>query len=404
MRTLFIRCAVGTFSLSLVAAAEVLAQGGPPPVPPGGEARGGGAPIPEELVVDVECPGDSISDALAQPAVTLTINVDGECNENVQIARDNVTLRGANGDPAVDKIVGIETEVVAPHFGIVLLITGAANVVVEDLTIRNGALWGVGVTGFGVSEAVRIENCVISDNAFWGLVVFRGRGSATQIVFSNNGSESSGRLRGGAARVTRYSSFNLNSCTLDATLPDPSATSVTDLLTALNVDAYSTVTVRNRDGVAGLLEGATSLSASTGSSVSLRGERVDGVVVKALDVAGRFSVQRKARLELRDVTQGDLLTSSNNVSSDSILDASRGRTTLSRTVIDSFSNANLRDVTFESPNGDLFVDRFSQAIISGGTTTIHTLSCSAGSDALCEFPSATDLGVGTMTGCSLCTQ
>ena len=95
---------------------------------------------------------------------------------------------GAEGKPT-DEIVGDSTDLNAPpNFGIVVFVTGAESIRIEDLKIRGGVRWGMGVTGFGVGQGVRISNCRFEDNDFWGLVVFRGRGNATAPDFSSNGS------------------------------------------------------------------------------------------------------------------------------------------------------------------------------------------------------------------------
>ena len=75
----------------------------------------------------VDCVTDTIADALdlAAAGTPITITVQGLCEEDVFIDKDDVTLKGATG-PATDEIVGGIT------------IDGAQRVTVQDLTIRDG--------------------------------------------------------------------------------------------------------------------------------------------------------------------------------------------------------------------------------------------------------------------------
>ena len=64
----------------------------------------------------------------------LIIEIDGICDEDVLVQRDNVTLLGINldgsGDPT-DGIRAVSTDVVPPTFGVALLIRDAVNVTVS---------------------------------------------------------------------------------------------------------------------------------------------------------------------------------------------------------------------------------------------------------------------------------
>ena len=290
LRSVFVCLFVG---LTLCGLSPVYAQG-----PGNGQGNGGGnapieqpVPVPETLTVDVNCAdGDTISQALERPAVELTILVSGTCTENVFITRDNVILRGTTldeGDPTA-AIVAASTDLEAPSFGVVVYVAGAQTVRIEDLKIRGGR-WGIAVTGFGVGSGVGILNCRILDNLRNGLLVFRGRGNATDTHFSSNGSQVGSVLLGGAASVIRYSSFTFNNCVMDATVP-PVPGGVFDLVSALNVDTYSTVLFRNRNDEEGLLKGRTSLNANTNSTVTLRGDRQSGVFKSLLFIEGVLAV------------------------------------------------------------------------------------------------------------------
>ena len=227
--------------LPLSSVAQNPGQGNPPIEPP--------VPVPDTLTVEVDCAaGDTISEALEQPAVELIIEVSGKCIENVVMSRDNVTVKGVTADAEIegasDDFLGL------PHFGNVVLISGADFVTLEDLTISGGARHGVAITGFGFGEGVLVRNCVLRDNAARGLRMFRGRGTAEDTEIRDNGfvfpSGDFDFFIGGGAGIGRYSQFTCRNCTIDETAPlSPEPSGLIDAGEALSVDTYSTANLRN---------------------------------------------------------------------------------------------------------------------------------------------------------------
>ena len=335
LRSVFL-CLV--LSLILYGLSPVYAQ------PPGG---GGNAPIeqpapvPDTLTVAVNCAaGDTITAALQEPAVELTIEVSGICSENVIVGRSLVTIRGVTANA---EITGVETEIVSPHFGITLFIPAGNDVVVEDLTVSAAALWAIGVTGFGAGLPTRITRCSLERNDIAGLGVFRGRAQVQETDFSENGRlNSSGEfVIGGAASVGRYSSVDFRNCSLDATLPVFGG--AIDVKTALTVSNYSSVSVGISDRPeisdaleTSLLHGTASVAAADYANVSISGRRDSSGALRLVDIEGRFNVRRKSRLNISRASQSSLPAAPNIISGDSRLETNRD-TTLGATLVRDFS-------------------------------------------------------------------
>jgi len=166
---------------------------------------------PKVRTVKVDCfKGKSINAVLKahKNVDELTIEIDGICDEDVLVQRDNVTLLGINldvdGEPE-DGIRAVSTDPDAPpNFGVALWIRDAANVTVENLRIFGGARNGLRVTNS--RPLILVENCILEGNARRGLNVV----DATVVVRYTT---LTGNVRGGAgvsgARVT------FENCTID---------------------------------------------------------------------------------------------------------------------------------------------------------------------------------------------
>ena len=101
---------------------------------------------PTTATVFVDCNlGRTINNALKKPAVELTIEISGICIEDVEINRNNVTLRGT--DPTVD---GIKSDPEGPMRQ-ALTVRNVSMINVENLKLT-GAYIGIGINdSFGVS-------------------------------------------------------------------------------------------------------------------------------------------------------------------------------------------------------------------------------------------------------------
>ena len=116
--------------------------------------------------------------------------VSGICVENVEIARDRVTLKG--GDPATD---GIRAAGNGDPRESALIIRDARNVRVESLTIQ-GAAW-TGLRVIDSYDTIEIVDCRIEDNAIRGSSVISSFAYFTDVVFTANGTAPPGFSRGG---------------------------------------------------------------------------------------------------------------------------------------------------------------------------------------------------------------
>lgn len=94
---------------------------------------------PKRVTVDCTA-GDTIADALTKsPGQPLVVNIEGVCNENVTITRNNVTLQGVN--PTSSEIRGVAEADPFEESPITLL--GAQLVVIDNLTVSGGQSSGI---------------------------------------------------------------------------------------------------------------------------------------------------------------------------------------------------------------------------------------------------------------------
>jgi hypothetical protein len=112
--------------------------------------------------ITVDCAaGQSINAALAQAAPRLTIEVRGECRENVLVRRDDVTIRG--GDPQRD---GIHSPGATDAEESTLLIRDARRIAIENLRISGGLRDGLRV--MNSHDGIVIVNSRLESNGVWG--------------------------------------------------------------------------------------------------------------------------------------------------------------------------------------------------------------------------------------------
>jgi len=161
--------------------------------------------------VKVDCfKGKSINAVLNahKNADELTIEIDGICDENVIVQRDNVTLLGINldgeGEP-LDGIRGVSTDEEAPpSFGNVLWIRDVANVRVENLRIFGGARDGIRIRNAYIQ--IDVINCILEENDRNGLRLLSAR---VDLDFSTV------RGNGRTGVFVRQAAVRLNESTID---------------------------------------------------------------------------------------------------------------------------------------------------------------------------------------------
>jgi len=141
--------------------------------------------------VKVDCfKGKSINKALKKHKNDeLIIEIDGICDEDVLVQRDNVTLLGINLDPdgePEDGIRAVSTDLnEPPNFGVALWIRDAANVTVENLRIFGAARHGIRVTNS--SPGIFVVNCRLEGNTQRGLSVVDARVTVRDTTLTGNG-------------------------------------------------------------------------------------------------------------------------------------------------------------------------------------------------------------------------
>ncbi len=175
-------------------------------------------------ITKVRCDhGETITKALQISNLNkpLVIQITGDCHENVSIHRSDTTLSGT--DPDSSKIIGIpETDPIKES---PITISGARNVIVENLTVTNGGSSGIVVVNgrasildsvvsanaqdgggsgifVGTGGHATIDNVIVEDNPFNGIQIARGGSTAiTNSLIQLNGASGIRLDEGGSARI-----------------------------------------------------------------------------------------------------------------------------------------------------------------------------------------------------------
>lgn len=169
---------------------------------------GPGIPVSNSITVDCSA-GQTISQALQQiPGNPLTITVEGTCNENVEIIRDDVILIG---DPSGGGVNGIDshndTIRVRASRTIIdsLTITGGYNGINVNgsATIQNSTIKNTGVNGIVFYHGGHglVDKCMITNNPRWGILVEAASATITNSTISLNAAAGILVKSGGGARI-----------------------------------------------------------------------------------------------------------------------------------------------------------------------------------------------------------
>lgn len=309
--------------------------------------------------VQVDCAkGDSIMKALENSAQELTIEISGTCEENVQIRRSNVTLRGT--DPLLDGIRPAPDE----PLNQALNLFGVHFVNIENLKLSGGRV-GIGVN---YSFAVDIINCRVEDNEVVGVILGSASGSNDLVDTLVRGNNVIGVL------IANGSDLGCSACTIDNhnrgfQLEESSSLGLFDTTVqgSRAIDASGGSRVFTLFGsTQNTIEGSTAAMRLRGNaSVDLR----DDAIIGTLDL------RQKSIATLRDITH-TVSSGLNRIQSGSSL-VVRGATSIA---------------------GDFSITEFSEFTLPGGTTVSGSLSCSRGADAFCDDL----LSIGGTSDCSQC--
>jgi len=335
-----------------------------------GNSGKGGPPSGGPVTVVVQCPGQSINDALETPAEDLIVEINRFCVEDVVVRRDRVTLKGASGNPLVDGIEAATTDRADDPRGCALTVRDARLVFIENLMLRGGAFCGLLVLNGGTLGDIRAVNLIIEDNGFVGLEV----SDAHLNVFDTEITE----LNANGLRVDR-GRVRCANCTVNVTGE------------ALRANNNSSVTVLDST-----LTGGTGVRAQRSSTVELVDTAVTGtsgtarslnlinsaIIMTRGTIDGRMTVSDNSEVNLGGVVQNSQ-TRPNRVDDDSYLkvgqesDASRSSPIATSVLTTAFSD-------------------FSRGLVANGSS-VTDLRCSSAADVFCDSNS-----VVTSSSCALC--
>ena len=124
---------------------------------------------PTTILVDCDN-GETITDALQELGSPLTIQVKGTCNENVDIARNDVTLIAHSSGGTVNGGLAPDRHTINVR---------GNRIVIDGLTLRGGRT--------GVNGGAMIRNCTIQNTAWNGVSFYHGgNGTVDNCQIRNN--------------------------------------------------------------------------------------------------------------------------------------------------------------------------------------------------------------------------
>lgn len=319
----------------------------------------------------VNCPGDSINDALETPAGDLVVEINGPCVEDAVVRRDRVTLKGANDDPLLDSIEAATTDPADDPRGCALLVRDARLVFLENLTLRGGVFCGLRVLNTGPGFEIRAVNLILEDNGVRGLDVVDARIRVIDTAITE--------LAASGIRVDHGGFVRCNNCTVDVTgtalrVERSSSARVFDSALTGNggVRVRRSSTVQLEDTTV-TDTGGQALTSSINSAIFMRRGTLDG----------RIRVDDKSEVSLEGVEQIGGGGGRNSVQDDSFLTANR-------------ESARRRSSSIATSLLETTFFNFGRGTIANGSS-VTDLSCRSGADVFCDFSSPVD-----PSSCALC--
>jgi hypothetical protein len=340
-------------TLSAPVRARVHGSGAKPATHGAEEDEGG--PGPRTVVVNCAA-GQSVNEALRKSGTELTIEVRGVCHEDVEVRRDNVTLRGRSPDEDGLRGVGGGDQ---PAHG-VLLVRDARNVRIENLLVTGGARGGIVADH---TNRVVIANCRVTDHTTVGIGnLYSGVVVQDTVIEGGTGN--------GLGDFNGQTTFCLR-CTIGGFR----LSAVVGVLGSRPLLDQSSVAgnVLAQDGARVRL---------TNSSVQAPGfalvaRRMGAIEMTDGTLTGATTADDKGLITLRNVVQS--VPSGHFAGVDSTLRAV-GTTALA---------------------GNVNITRFSTFLLEDQSQLGGNLSCASGGNAYCADPSRI---AGNTTGCALCVK
>lgn len=333
-----------------------------------------GAQVPVTTwTITVDCQaGQRIGEALQQTAQLLTIEVRGQCVEDVVIRRDNVILRGA--DPLRD---GIRSPGIAGGAEATVTVRDAQRVTLANLRISGGARDGLRV--IDSNDDITVSNCSFESNGVWGASSSDSTVAFVDSIFQGNGSQVEDGIGGGLI-AARGSDVACSNC-------------VSELNTGsgenLGAVAFSGSTLRLLDSriegdtavlVQSYSRGLVANTEMTGGTWALQANTYGTARVTAGVLSGPLLAKSYSTIELVGATQTlnqlqNFITESSKLVADRLESNQLGTTLTGLTLVTDYST------------GRFF-----------NSTVVEELVCGLGGDITCDRTTQS----GLVTGCASC--
>ncbi len=216
----------------------------------------------QSFVKKVNCTkGQTIAHALqGLDFISITIQVKGTCSENVEIVRDDVTLKA---DPLGGTVIG-------PDPNVPTIIVRGFRTVIDGLTVSGGA------NGIVVRGSATIRNCTVQNACTNGMVFFHGgNGTVDHCTVQSNGGHGV-VIEGGSATVINSAISSNPNTGINVSLAGSARIGITDQT------QYAGNTISNNQG-SGIL-----ISNSAGAFIG--GNTVSGNGTNPSSLYGNFGV------------------------------------------------------------------------------------------------------------------
>jgi hypothetical protein len=329
--------------------------------------------------VTVNCgQGQSINQALGQHASAgiLIVEIQGICNENVVVTRDNVTLKGTS--PTSD---GIQAAVNGDLLNSAVWVRGARLTRIENLKLTGG---GAGLFATDVSSPVlRVVNSRLEGNTSFGALLFDSIVQFEDTVFTSNGHTGPGTQANVNMRNTRLICVRCTFSNPSGVAPNVAAGPDSDV--SISESSLTDGGVFTTDAI---LDVNDSTIDARPSQVSVNGTGQGQITLRRVQVGGPMSFFRGSNVHLLGVTQTrneifNLADDASFVRIGNAAPASGGPPTIPSTILGfnlgNFSNGRLQDTS--QINGNLVCNTGANTFCNNPGNVSGTSSC-----ALCPKP------------------
>ncbi len=328
---------------------------------------------PTVWTITVDCSaGQSINSALEQSAQLLTVEVRGECQEDVVIRRDDVVLRGADA-----RRDGIRSPGAVEGSDAALTIRDARRVTVANLRISGGVREGLHV--LNSTDDIIVSDSRLDSNGVWGASIGDSTVAFIDVSFSGNGLRVVDSIGGGLI-AARGSEVACSECLIELN-PESGVN--------FGAVAFTGSTLRLSDS---RVEGQTAVLAQSYARAMIESTELEGAVwsfqansygsvqVRGGTLSGPFLAKSYSTVELMGATQ--------------VLNQLQNFITESSKLVADRLESNELETTLA---GLTLVADFSTGRIVNGTAA-ESLVCTLGGELFCD---GTEIK-GSVMGCPAC--